>query len=72
MDEIHGMSIEAISQTCWRRAIGENMTKVSVALCATDFRSNHAVRTILKFTDSICVNGFKEAWPTAACIEFGI
>ena len=66
--------IHAITQPCWPRPIGKNMTKMGVAESALYLRAHHPVGNIFLFANVLVRDRLKKTRPSGAGVEltFGI
>src|SRR6266481_5348487 len=69
--EIQRSGVHAIAQPGRFRAVGEDVSEMSVATGATGFGAGHAVRAVGVFAHVLLVGRGVEAGPTGAGIEFG-
>lgn len=69
--EDKGVAVDAVSQTCRRRAILKDMAEMSIATGTADFRPAHEVRVILVFFYRFFGRRSVKARPAAMRLEFG-
>src|SRR5207237_1644978 len=63
--------VDAIAQAGRLRSVVEDVTHMSTAAAAVDFRARHPERRIPGFANGV-VERLVEAWPAGAALEFGI